>query len=709
MASDYEDLPETPVVSRRIVKLTRKKNTSSKVKSKKGSKDDVDVDEELAKLPENSPLVKSLDISKILGKMKNPSNYSGYSTNSSFNGNSNSNNNWKTESLFDDNGEDELFPDLNIEEQLKKKKERQREIRKQKEKAKVLEKENLLRDKATKIEDSNPPLYPSSSPAKEMSPIVPTLPFPPPPSPPPAPVKKRGRPRKNPPKQQTEVIKKDVPKKKELTKQKKEPSKVTNRKRKAQAEDGSNKEKPTATKRPRSKSNKKEVPKTTKKVKKPKADTSSSFSLFEVLDFDDSRDADEEARENSGVYNAANNSDHDVFVLESPVKKGRKRKNVKSNDVKKPIATFDGHDSDFEEKKKIAEQEMEHLKEQERREILAEIAKHEREEKERLRQEREEKLEQEKLEAEQEKQRLKESRRKQQVERQKKAKKLEMLEKLRESTSSIMNKKVETIIIPLKDANEDTSNSNIKLRRSSLTARGRRLSSVGNGFVATPHDDIPNNELHKHIDMSLPDSHKLKQLLVWLGKRLIKHGWGDEFENEQDDDVKMKAKMICQIILEEFVNDLIQGQIDVDWWGSSKTVRIANEPIIVHKNKENVENENKLNFYENEAKKLEREEKIWQELKVKNTGTEHDLVLKEIQSPQPTFVSNERYPLEENKKLQDLVEVSGGRVNKLERLVHRLQVSNQLIQRIMSQKNELVAQQIKQQSRIDALDLLRKA
>ena len=711
MASDYEDIPETPVVSRRIVKLTRKKNTSSKVKSKKGSKEDVDVDEELAKLPEKSPLVKSLDISKILGKMKNPSNYSGYSTNSSFNGNSNSNNNWKTESLFDDNGEDELFPDLNIEnieEQLKKKKEHQREIRKQKEKA-ALEKENLLRDKATKFEDPKPPLYPSSSPAKEPSPIVPTLPSPPPPSPPPAPVKKRGRPRKNPPKHQTKVVKKDLSKKKELTKQKKELSKMTNKKRKAQAEDGLNKEKPSATKKPRSKSNKKEIPKPTKKVKKTKADTSASFSLFEVLDFDDSLDADEEERENSGVYNAANHSNDDVFVLESPVKKGRKRKNIKSNDVKKPIATLHGHDTDFEEKEKIAEQEMERLKEQERREILAEIAKHEREEKERLRQERKAKLEQEKLEAEQEKQRLKESRRKQQLERQKKAKKLEMLEKLKESTSSIMNKKVETIIIPLKDANEDTSNSNIKLRRSSLTARGRRLSSVGNGFVATPHDDIPNNELHKHIDMSLPDSHKLKQLLVWLGKRLIKQGWGDEFENEQDDDVKMKAKMICQIILEEFVNDLIQGQIDVDWWGSSKPVRIANEPIIVHKNKENVENENKLTFYENEAKKLEREEKIWQELKVKNTGTEHDLILKEIQSAQPTFVSDERYPLEENKKLQDLVEVSGGRVNKLERLVHRLQVSNELIQRVMSQKNELVAQQIKQQSRIDALDLLRKA
>lgn len=719
MASDYEDLPETPVVSRRIIKLTRKKNASSKVsdssttggKTKKGRNDEVDVEEEISKLPEKSPLVKSLDISKILGKMKNPSNYSGYSTNSSFNGNSNSNNNWKTESLFDDNGEDELFPDLNLEEQLKKKKERQREIHKQKEKAKALERDNLLRDKATKIEDPNPQLYPSSSPAKELSPAVPTLPSPSPASPPPAPVKKRGRPRKNHPKSQTDVIKKDVPKKKEPSKQKKEPLKVTTRKRKVQAEDEQSDEKPAAPKKPRSKGNKMEVLKPTKKAKKPKKDTSSSFSLFEVLDFDDNQRTSEEEQEINGSYSgydAAKNSD-DVFVLESPVKRGRKRKNLKSSESKEPIFTLDISERDSEEKKKIAEQEVELLKEQERREILAEIAKHEKEEKERLRQEREARVEQEKLEAEEERQKLRETKRKKQAEKQKKAKKLEMLEKIKESTSSIMNKKVETIIIPLKDTVEDTSNSNIKLRRSSLTARGRRLSSVGNGFVATPHDDIPNNELHKHIDMSLPDSHKLKQLLVWLGKRLIKQGWGDEFENEQDDDVKIKAKMICQIILEEFVNDLIQGRVDVDWWGSTKTVRVANEPIIVHKNKENVENEDKLAFYENEAKKLEREEKIWQELKVKNMSTEHDLILKEIQSAQPSVVTDERFKPEENKKLQDLVEISGGRVNKLERLVHRLQVSNELIQRIMNQKNELVAQQIKKQSRIDALDLLRKA
>lgn len=710
MASDYEDLPQTPVVSRRIVKLTRKKQISSStsdaniLKKNKKKKDKVEEDD-IEKLPEKSPLVKSLDISKILGKVKNPTNYSGYSTNSSFSGNSNFNNNWKTESLFDDNGEDDLFTDQNIEEQLKKKKERQREIRRQKEKSTALEKDNLLRDRATKFDDPNPPLYPSSSPAKESSPVIPTLPSPPPPSPPPPsapPVKKRGRPRKNAIKSKVDTVATKKPKKKEETAQSKEEVVApTAKKRKAQPTSDADKRE--HTKNLRSKRRKNEIITPDEKPKKSKKDTSSSFSLFEVLDFDDNKQKSPERKENGG-------EDDNVFVLESPVKKGRKRKNAKTKESKRSTSALPEKEDDYLlAEKRRAEEELERLKEQEQREILAEIAKHEKEEKERLKQEREAKLEQKKAQAEEEKKRLLEARRNRQIEKQKKQKKLEMLEKLKDSTSSIMNKKVETIIIPLKDANEDTSNSNIKLRRSSLTARGRRLSSVGNGFIATPHDDIPNNELHKHIDMSLPDSHKLKQLLVWLSKRLIKQGWDDNFDNEKDDDVRQKGKMICEIILKEFVDDLIQGRVDVDWWGSGKSLKVANEPIIVHKNKENVENEKKLSFYENEVKKLEREEKIWQELKIKNTSAEHDLILKEIQSNQPVHISDEKFIPEENEKLQNMVATSSDRADKLERLVHRLQVSNELIQRIMTQKNKLVAQQIKQQSQIDALDLLRRA
>lgn len=753
MASDYDDddEPETPIVSRRIGKLSRRQNNNTNT-------DNNTITNTNTTLQSRSPPYRSkpLDISKILGKVKNSSNYSGYSANSSlndyssFNNNHNNNNNnnnsnsiynnWRTESLFADEGDDDLSPALEIENELQRKKERHREKLKLKENEKVEKEEKLSQSKSTlksktkakktqrginglKLDKAKASKITTdttqqtlTSPEKENIPNV-TEPITP------VPKKKRGRSKKVPestvdgPMEKASIVK---PTRKRKTKNVKE----TDQTKEASGTKAKNN-------------------KTTRKRKaSSKHDTSSSFSLFEVLDINEQKDK-------SDGYNTegdeGENSD-DIFILDSPVKKSNKRRKTKkltepetepqhepesehevttksNNRRSKQKSTkgarddsvLESYNEELKLEKKRVEEEEKLLKQKEQEAILVEMEKLKKEEKLKQKQERERQQQLKREVAANKKKEMKELQLQKRIQKQKKQKKLKLLEKLKESTSKVMNKNVETVIVPLKDeiSKADNSNTNIKLRRSSLASRGRRLSAVGNGFMATPHDDIPADELHKHVDISLPDSHKLKQLLVWLSKRLIKQGWdGDLIADDEDDDVKSKSKMICKIILEEFVDDLIQGRADVDWWGSIKTnnrhTNSLNEPIIVHENKENVENANKLAFYDNELKKLQREKKIWQELKAKNTNTESDIFLKEIQSSRPIQISDNDYPAKEIKELEDTIRVSYERTDKLERLVHRLQVSNDLIQRIMERKNRLVAEQMKQQSQIDVLDLLKK-
>ncbi|CAG8776452.1 5346_t:CDS:2, partial [Racocetra fulgida] len=58
-------------------------------------------------------------------------------------------------------------------------------------------------------------------------------------------------------------------------------------------------------------------------------------------------------------------------------------------------------------------------------------------------------------------------------------------------------------------------------RRSSIEKRGKRASSIGNGFVARPHPDVNSNEFFRHIQAEMPEPIKLRQLLVWCGQRAL--------------------------------------------------------------------------------------------------------------------------------------------------------------------------------------------
>jgi hypothetical protein len=479
--------------------------------------------------------------------------------------------------------------------------------------------------------------------------------------------------------------------------------------------------------------------------------------------------------------NDDDDDDDEVFVLESPVMKKRKatggrkklvavKRGVESGIASKRLAVESEKESDtgsvasedqdhdhdhadvqidygdpflndeFEDIHHDNNREEEHLRineEEKRQEKERELMELERitsskllkqkaqEEKDRKLQEREEQRRLERLRKEEEIKRYKEKQRQTQIRKESKAKKLETLRKLKESIKEVITPEsvisAETYTIPLRD--EDVSNSEIKPRRASLASRGRRMSSIGNGFVAMPHDDIPIEKLHEHIDMSLPDSYKLKQLLVWISKRMLKSmdfigessddydvNEDEDEDEDEDDEVNEKYKMICQELFEEVVNDLTTGRIDIDWWGSQSD---SGQPIAPEQSEEDIENAKKLTFYENEVKKMERELKVWEEIENRPKSRPFENVLQKLEQMKRDEDSTEDSVInsvklrEEDEQLVNDVRLAFERIGKLERLMHRSQKCQEAIGRVRELRNNALADVIREQSMCDPIALLR--
>ncbi|KAG7714806.1 hypothetical protein KL949_004642 [Ogataea haglerorum] len=154
----------------------------------------------------------------------------------------------------------------------------------------------------------------------------------------------------------------------------------------------------------------------------------------------------------------------------------------------------------------------------------------------------------------------------------------------------------------------------VKKRRSSLSNRGKRLSSVGNGFVAEPDREIPVEELYRHVSQDLPDPHKMRQLMVWCAKRGASKGPKKKIST---------AESIANVIEDEVIRDLADGKINTSWWlaedddnevdhGSTANL---NKPIIVLPNKANEENMHTLELYEKKLAELNKEEAQWMEVR----------------------------------------------------------------------------------------------
>lgn len=179
----------------------------------------------------------------------------------------------------------------------------------------------------------------------------------------------------------------------------------------------------------------------------------------------------------------------------------------------------------------------------------------------------------------------------------------------------------EVVSLPISDTPVIRRNQELRrksgVRRSSLGNRGKRVSSIGNGFVAVPHDDVDPRDFYKHADSDIPDPHRMKQILLWCSKRVLNS------QNERLKKLKERPKKstadeataltIARVIEDEIIRDLVQGKVSTSWWTRPEDPENDRE-VIKQPNSQNVTNAENLKAFEKRLQDLDNEKSQWAKL-----------------------------------------------------------------------------------------------
>ena len=106
---------------------------------------------------------------------------------------------------------------------------------------------------------------------------------------------------------------------------------------------------------------------------------------------------------------------------------------------------------------------------------------------------------------------------------------------------------------PIIRRNKEMRKGNNESRRSSLSMRGRRASSLIDSGTssALPHDQVETEDFYKHIESTLLEPRRMRQLLMWCGFRAL--GEKPSFATE-DSPTKLAARQIQQELLKDFAS-----------------------------------------------------------------------------------------------------------------------------------------------------------
>lgn len=161
---------------------------------------------------------------------------------------------------------------------------------------------------------------------------------------------------------------------------------------------------------------------------------------------------------------------------------------------------------------------------------------------------------------------------------------------------------------PIQRRNKDLRNSSS--RRSSLSNRGKRVSSIGNGFKAVPHADVPVEDFYKHLDNDVPDPHKMRSLLIWCGKKLLSQ---DKLKTGKRNNDEITLFNILKVIKEEIVRDLVEGRINTSWYNREESVEapVSKAKVKILPNVQNLTNQSNIKLLKARLEQLQNEKLEW--------------------------------------------------------------------------------------------------
>lgn len=165
------------------------------------------------------------------------------------------------------------------------------------------------------------------------------------------------------------------------------------------------------------------------------------------------------------------------------------------------------------------------------------------------------------------------------------------------------------------------TNKTQKDRRSSYNNRGKRILSIGNGLVGLPHDDVSAKDYYKLLDTSLPEPHRMKQLILWCLNKV-----NQPIDTNED----KTAINIAKVIKDELLQDLKDGKITTSWYNKS-TENSQDDSIVTNKeillpNKLNNTTKENIEHFKQELNKLKQEKLEWQRLFAKSVEPLNELI-----------------------------------------------------------------------------------
>lgn len=155
-------------------------------------------------------------------------------------------------------------------------------------------------------------------------------------------------------------------------------------------------------------------------------------------------------------------------------------------------------------------------------------------------------------------------------------------------------------------------------RRASYYNRGKRVLSIGNGFVGVPHEDVPTSDYYKLLDTSLPEPHRMRQLLIWCFKKKLDQEEKLSRSNSKTETTEDQTVInIAKVIKEEVLRDLVEGQISISWYNRDDNEDETNDNMLNNKgiilpNPLNITNEENIEVFTKKLKSLKRERSQWE-------------------------------------------------------------------------------------------------
>lgn len=168
-----------------------------------------------------------------------------------------------------------------------------------------------------------------------------------------------------------------------------------------------------------------------------------------------------------------------------------------------------------------------------------------------------------------------------------------------------------------KSSKKQESTSIGRNRRPSYYNRGKRVLSIGNGFVGEPHEDVPVKDYYKILDASMPEPHRMRQLLIWcFKKRLDIEGRQTKSNSGNETTENQTVINIAKVIKEEMLQDLISGRISTSWY-DRESEEENDQMMLVGKeitlpNPLNISNKNNIELFKDKLAKLQEEKRQWQ-------------------------------------------------------------------------------------------------